>query len=659
MPDWTYHPFFKPLLFRMPAEEGRRLTLGLLELQSRTALGRWVFRLFGHGVPPERVAVTAFGVRFPGPIGLGPGIDTDGAAASVMQYLGFGFLVVGPVAAEPIPRRFATDPMRLAEVHALVASRSAASPGAGAVAALLERLPDLQVPVGMALRGEHLVDALRAARDVPAFFTLPPECADDLAHLAELRAASKRPLLLRISPTWSEEQQTRVLEAAVEAGIEGCVATAPMPTSYLPEGEVSGPFLLPQTLSTITRLRERFGDRLAIVAAGGITTPGDAMACLDAGATLVELHEGLVFAGPGLPGRVLHALEARLDGKHRPPPASVPASSPASVRLARPAHVETWVRIGSALVAFTGMSLIAAGAFALVLAATVKLLPYDVHYLGITVEELCSRGQCRIVHFMAHDRVSFGGSIISIGILYVWLALAPLRAGKPWAWWTVALSGAVGFGSFLTYLGYGYLDLWHGRATLALLPVFAAALVLTFAGLERPRGPRRLLDVGARAWLWSRGGLGRALLSFSAAGMIMGGLVIMTVGMTTVFVPQDLEYMQLTAAELHAISPRLVPLIAHDRAGFGGGLFSGGLTVMLCLWCGARPGARGLWWALLASGLIGFSTAIGIHPIVGYTSFIHLAPAYAGALTFLAAMMLLHRPMCRSDRAADTFPDLG
>ena len=206
---------------------------------------------------------------------------------------------------------------------------------------------------------------------------------------------------------------------------------------------------------------------------------------------------------------------------------------------------------------------------------------------------------------------------------------------------------------------WGYLDLWHGRATLALLPVFAAALVLTFAGLERPRGPRRLLDVGARAWLWSRGGLGRALLSFSAAGMIMGGLVIMAVGMTTVFVPQDLEYMQLTAAELHAISPRLVPLIAHDRAGFGGGLFSGGLTVMLCLWCGARPGARGLWWALLASGLIGFSTAIGIHPIVGYTSFIHLAPAYAGALTFLAAMMLLHRPMCRSDRAADTFPDLG
>jgi len=321
--------------------------------------------------------------------------------------------------------------------------------------------------------------------------------------------------------------------------------------------------------------------------------------------------------------------------------------------------VETWMRVGTLQIAFTGWVLIASGLFALLLAATVKLLPYDVEYLGLTVEQLCARGQCRIVHFLAHDRVSFGGSIVSIGILYVWLAMVPLRAGQAWAWWTVAISGAFGFASFLTYLGYGYLDVWHGRATLALLPVFLAGLVLSFSGLERPRGPTCLARQGADAWLWSRGGIGRALLSFSAAGMILGGLVIMTVGMTRVFVPQDLEYMQLTVGELQAISPRLVPLIAHDRAGFGGGLFSGGLAVMCSLWCGARPGARGLWWALLASGLIGFATAIGVHPIVGYTSFIHLAPAYAGALAFLAAMVLLYRPMVHGDPSATRFSDLG
>jgi dihydroorotate dehydrogenase len=45
------------------------------------------------------------------------------------------------------------------------------------------------------------------------------------------------------------------------------------------------------------------------------------------------------------------------------------------------------------------------------------------------------------------------------------------------------------------------------------------------------------------------------------------------VGMTRVFVPQDLAFMGLSAERLRALSPTLVPLIAHDRAGFGGGGF--------------------------------------------------------------------------------------
>ena len=59
----------------------------------------------------------------------------------------------------------------------------------------------------------------------------------------------------------------------------------------------------------------------------------------------------------------------------------------------------------------------------------------------------------------------------------------------------------------------------------------------------------------------------------------------------------------------------------------------------------------------LVAGLVGFTTAIGIHPIVGYVSFVHLAPAYAGALAFLVGMRLLYRPMCRVDQGGDRFPD--
>jgi hypothetical protein len=34
---------------------------------------------------------------------------------------------------------------------------------------------------------------------------------------------------------------------------------------------------------------------------------------------------------------------------------------------------------------------------------------------------------CRILHFMIHDRISFGGVLVAIGVLYLWLALFPLR----------------------------------------------------------------------------------------------------------------------------------------------------------------------------------------------------------------------------------------
>ncbi len=149
--------------------------------------------------------------------------------------------------------------------------------------------------------------------------------------------------------------------------------------------------------------------------------------------------------------------------------------------------------------------------------------------------------------------------------------------------------------------------------------------------------------------------MGRLLVAFAAFGMIAGGLTIMYVGMTRVFVSTDLQYMQVTRESIASINPRLVSLIAHDRAGFGGGLASGGVAVMLTLFCGARPGARGLWWALLGSGSVGFATAIGIHPIVGYTSFLHLLPAYAGALAFLVGMLVLRRPLCheRGERFSD------
>ncbi len=304
---------------------------------------------------------------------------------------------------------------------------------------------------------------------------------------------------------------------------------------------------------------------------------------------------------------------------------------------------EALIGDGRPLFLFTGLSLVLAGAFALFLSATGHFLPHDIQYLGLTPEHLCRINACRIVYFMFHDRVAFGGALISIGALYMWMAEFPLRQGEAWAWWLFILSGISGFGSFLAYLGYGYLDTWHGLATLFLAPMFVLGLARAYSFLKPQKSPRALLQTGMKISWRSGLGLGRLLLIATAAGMVAGGLTVMVVGMTHVFVPQDLEFMGLQATQLRAISDRLIPLIAHDRAGFGGAICTTGITVLFCVWC--SPPSRSLWQVLCFSGIVGFACAIGVHPVVGYTDLFHLAPAILGAVMFVAGLSLTYYPM--------------
>ncbi len=290
-----------------------------------------------------------------------------------------------------------------------------------------------------------------------------------------------------------------------------------------------------------------------------------------------------------------------------------------------------------------GLCLLLAGAFALFQSATGHFLPHDVDFLGMQPEELCSLNECRIVHFMFHDRVSFGGALVAIGALYLWLAEFPLRARRAWSWWLFLVSGAVGFGSFLAYLGYGYLDTWHGIATLALLPCFVAGLLRSYPTLAGPHSATTLLKPAVEVPWFSQFGLGRGLLMGAAIGLVCAGATIMTVGMTTVFVPQDLNYMDMSYAEIDAVNPNLVPLIAHDRAGFGGGVGCCGTIMLACVWC-AQP-SRSLWQVLAFSGLVGFGTAIGIHPLIGYNDLVHLAPAILGAAVYAAGLALAYPRM--------------
>jgi hypothetical protein len=297
------------------------------------------------------------------------------------------------------------------------------------------------------------------------------------------------------------------------------------------------------------------------------------------------------------------------------------------------------VKDGRPLIVLTALALLFSGSFALFLSLVQQFLPHDLAFLGMSASELCAVGECRVVAFMVHDRATFGGVLIAIGTLYLWLAEFPLRRGAAWAWWALLLSGCVGFTSFLGYLGYGYLDTWHGVATLFLLPVFAAGLALTWRRLRPSRSIRSILDPGWRPLRWSSvAGIGRLLLMLTAVGMVGAGFTIQAIGITRVFVPQDLVFMGLSADELRALNANLIPLIAHDRAGFGGGLVSAGVAMGLAVWCG-KPGAA-LWQAVAIAGTAGFLCAISVHYWIGYTDRFHLAPAILGAVQFAAGLAL-------------------
>lgn len=277
-----------------------------------------------------------------------------------------------------------------------------------------------------------------------------------------------------------------------------------------------------------------------------------------------------------------------------------------------------------------------AGGFALFLAVTREFLPQDIHYLGMSAKDLCGFGSCRVVDFMVHDRAAWGGTMLGTSILWAWIVMFPLSEGESWAWWTLALSGATGFASFLAYLDYGYLDPWHAIGMILLLVPFIAGMV---------RVRRRLGKVRFRALVQRRSttkhhpfDLGWWILLSGALGTAIGGLSILWIGVTSTFVPEDLEFMRLSAPDLAEISGRLVPLIAHDRVGFGGGVFVMGLTTALCLWF--APPARHLWEAVALAGTISLAASIGVHFVVGYTDLGHLLPAVAAAADLIVGLAL-------------------
>jgi dihydroorotate dehydrogenase len=423
VPDWFYRTVSRPLLFRLPAEQARRLACGFMgkigDLPS--GLGGAFIDFLGHMRPDARLEQTAFGRKFIGPVGLGTRLDGTGAATNAWTRFGFSFLELGPVTETTQPannlRREEAKEALLFEAPSTIDAKS-----------LAQRLAQQQAsPV-------HLIIRLRLV-DAPT----PQAAAEVLLKLAQPLLAHTPLFSLDISragqlPPWSPDEwqvfwrSLQVREAKVSwllvlpvsgavtlrTGIsDGCAGIIMDAHQLAGSREVYGPVSKPLLLEALKQVRAQYGSALPIIAAGGTHQPADAVEVLQAGATFVQIDTGLIYSGPGLPKRINEAVLSTLP----------PAEAAATIRLAKLSWFWT---------ALMGVGMLVGSILALWIALTRVVMPYDEAFCGISRAQLEQINE-RLIPFMSHDRVSLAGTMIAIGLLYISFSWFGSRRGEHWA----------------------------------------------------------------------------------------------------------------------------------------------------------------------------------------------------------------------------------
>ncbi|MBX3062838.1 MAG: dihydroorotate dehydrogenase [Anaerolineae bacterium] len=634
MPDWTYQPVLRRWLFLSEPRRARDFTLRSLEWLGSTSAGRGIIHAMGYMTQPEEVRTQTLGINFPGPVGLGAGLDVDGRAANAFARFGFGFIEAGPITTQPtsIPDQV----RRWDQQEAVGYSLPRGNQGVDALVARLAHYHVHQMPIGVWL-GQRATspDEINAERGTMidklrgkvAYFTVDfPDESDFSSHLSTLvDRAGSTPLLLRVYADEDEAALQPKIEMALRCGVRGIVLDEAIRDGRA-DSIVISPAVGDQCLRLVRWLRANWRD-LPIIAGGGIHDPAAGLALLQAGATLVTVHSGLVFTGPGLPKRINEAVAYYAPRQ--------PVSLPPAPRVL---GLTPWKWL-----AFMQLGLLFAGLLIWLVAITLVVLPYDEAFVGLSRAQLAAVNP-NLLPFMTHDRISYASVVISSTILLLGAAYFALRLRVRWSRSAILISGAVSFSTFFLFLGYGYLDPLHAILTFGFLPIFILGLrgrMRTYAVVNPPS----LHNDQA----WRMANWGQLFFAVTGLGLFGGGLAIVTVGLIGVFVPSDLTFINITTNALYAASPRMLSLIAHDRIGFGGALVATGiLTTFMALW-GFRKGERWLWWTLVIGGPPGIIGGIGIHFVVGYTDFLHLAPVYLTLLLYVLGAVCAYPYLCVQD----------
>ncbi len=290
--------------------------------------------------PRSPLGVSVAGMAFQNPVVLAAGTAAYGRElAGVIRLDALGGLVTKAVSVEP---RAGAPAPRVADFgDGMINAVGLANPGADAVRRdelpwLARELRAARVVVNVVGRVvEDFAEVVRRLDDADGFhayelnvscpntrqggleFGADPEALAGVVRLA--RAATKRPLFVKLSPTLANigDAARRCVDCGADAisvvnTIPGIVIDTETRRSVLGfgTGGVSGPGLRP--VGVLATLRVRSAVSAPILGVGGVATADDALQYLMAGASLVGIGTA-ALANPSVPERVVRDLRAWCD----------------------------------------------------------------------------------------------------------------------------------------------------------------------------------------------------------------------------------------------------------------------------------------------------------------------------------------------------------
>lgn len=339
------YPLTRRLLFSLPPERAHAWTLGGLHAALATP---GVNRLVARAARPPARPVEAFGLRFPNPIGLAAGFDKDARHVEAMMALGFGFIEVGSVTAQPAKGNPQPRLFRLPADGALINRMGLNNGGVEATTRRLAALRDRPVPIFVnvakspdpAIEGDaaiadyvFTIERVRAVADAIVLNISCPNSGDgrtfeDPALLDPLLVAAAEaigpdgpPMLVKVSPDLDDATLRAVVKLAVERGAAGITATnttvnrAGLRTGRaqldgIGRGGLSGAPLHLRAVEVVRVISETLAGAVPVIGVGGVAGPAEARAMLDAGATLVQIYTGFIYGGPTTVRRICEGLTA-------------------------------------------------------------------------------------------------------------------------------------------------------------------------------------------------------------------------------------------------------------------------------------------------------------------------------------------------------------